>query len=84
MTAQEITSAVTQPVSQKSERFVTLLNNSPFLSSAVTDPKTKCPLPQHTTCFALKAQGLWEGGVRENNKIKQKFFSGQNDKKKKK
>jgi hypothetical protein len=54
MAAHRIMSAVTQPACQESESFITLLNNFSFLSTAVTDPRTQCPLPQHTTYLKRK------------------------------
>jgi len=48
---------VIQPASQESESFITLLNNSPFLSTAVTDPRTQSPLPQYTTYLKRKHHG---------------------------
>ena len=50
-------SAVTQPACQESESFITLLNNSPFLSTAVIDPWTQYPLPQQTTYLKRKHDG---------------------------
>jgi len=57
MAAHRIMSAVTQPACQESRSVITLLSNSPFLSTVVIDPRTQCPLPQYTTYLKRKHDG---------------------------